>query len=210
MTVKDVFDKLKLQPCYRQVSICDLKAKCIDFFLCKNRSNCGIIDFDSYAHEYQNQKNIQNTPPSVDAVAITNSMQKLLLIEKKTWYQFFKFQLTGNDIDKKRQIDDKVDEYTREISTKYINSKEIISHCVNTTNVVDMVPHILLFLTELSSHNPDPTSGFASILGILSMTASFNINEYTYKSMQNSLIVLSTYHCEYIHCKELDNFISTH
>lgn len=210
MTVKDVFDKLKLQLCYRSVSICDLKTQCIDYSSCENKSTCGIIDFDCYAHEYQVQKAIQNTPPSVDAVAITYSTQILLLIEKKTWYQFFTFQLNGSDMDKKKQIDDKVDEYTREISEKYVKTKEIISHCVNTPNVVDSVPHILLYLTELSGQNPDPTSGFASILGILSMTASFNIKEYTYNAMQKSVFVMPVPHCEYIHCKELDNFIAVH
>lgn len=210
MTAKDVFDQLKLQPCYRSVSICDVKARCVDFSICATKSTYGIIDFDSYAHEYQNQKGIPNTPPSMDAVTITNSTQILLMIEKKTWYQFFNFQLSGSDVDKKKQIDDKVDEYTQEISDKYVNTKEIISYYVKTPNVVDSIPHVLVFLTELSNQNPDPTSGFATILGILSMTASFNINDYTYNAMQKSIVVLPAPHSEYIHCKELDNFILSH
>ncbi|MBR5328449.1 MAG: hypothetical protein IKV31_07940 [Paludibacteraceae bacterium] len=182
----------------------------MDFSNCAVKSICCIIDFDPYAHEYQIQKGILNTPPSVDAVTITNSTQILLMIEKKTWYHFFNFQLSGSDIDKKRQIDDKVDEYTREISDKYVNTKEIISHCVNTPDVVDTIPHILIFLTELSGKNPDPTSGFATILGLLAMTASFKIDEYTYNAMQKSINLLPAPHSEYLHCKELDNFILVH
>lgn len=210
MTAKDVYNQLKLQPCYNSVSICDVKARCVDFSICAKKSTCDVIDFDPYAHEYQNQKGIPNTPSSVDAVTITNSMQIFLMIEKKTWYQFFSFQLSGSDVEKKKQIDDKVDEYTREISDKYVKTKEIISHYVKTPNVVDTIPHILVFLTELSGKNPDPTSGFATILGMLAMTASFNINEYTYIAMQNSINVLPAPHSEYLHCKELDDFIAKH
>mgnify|MGYP007069906836 CR=1 FL=1 len=210
MTAKDVFDQLKLLPCYSSLSICDVKARCVDFSICATKSTSDVIDFDPYAHEYQNQKSIPNTPPSVDAVTITNSKQIFLIIEKKTWYQFFNFQLSGSDVDKKKQIDDKVDEYTKEISDKYVNTKEIISHCVKTPNVIDTIPHILIFLTELSDEKTDPTSGFATILGLLAMTASFKIDEYTYNAMQKSITILPAPHSEYIHCKELDHFILVH
>ena len=211
MTVEEIYRNLYSQAWRKSASICDVRTVCVEYKTCADKSTTDVIDFDDYAEQYKQQKGIGERPQSVDAVAIDASRQCLLLIEKKTWYQFYQHQLVNarNETDKKNAIENKINEYTAEIANKYVQSKVMIAHFTGVQDVVDTVRHVLVFLTELAVDYPDPMGGFATALGLLTTTGSFDIRKYTVKKMQDSVTALPAPKKEYVYCKQLDEYVRT-
>ena len=211
MTVEEIYQNLYAQVWRKSASICDVRTVCVEYKTCADKSTTDVIDFDDYAEQYKQQKGVGERPQSVDAVAIDASKQCLLLIEKKTWYQFYQHQLGSarDEADKKNAVENKIKEYTTEIANKYVQSKVMIAHFTGVQDVVDTVQHVLAFLTELAVNYPDPTGGFATALGLLATTSSFDIRKYTVVKMQDSVTALPAPKKEYVYCKQLDEFVRT-
>ena len=209
MTAIDIYQNLHTQSWRKSASICDIHTRCVEYKTCADKSTIDVIDFDDYAEQYKQQKHIPNRPQSVDAVAIDASRHCLLLIEKKTWYQFYQYQLQSahDEAAKKQTIEEKIKEYTAEIANKYVQSKVMIAHFTGVQDVVDLVPHVLVFLTELAVDYPDPMGGFATALGLLTTTGSFDIRKYTVKKMQDSVATFPAPKNEYISCKDFDEYV---
>lgn len=208
MTVEDIYNTLYSQPWRSSASVCDIRTVCVVHTTCAEKSVTDVIDFDEYAEQYKQQLGIPERPQSVDAIAIDSTKMYLLMVEKKTWYQFYKYQIKTTDVEEtKRLIREKVDEYTREIANKYVRSKDIIAHFTGVTNVVDSVQHVLVFLTELGVDYPDPMGGFATDLALLAMTGSFNKVQYTVNAMQNSVKTFPAPKKKYVFCKQFDGFV---
>lgn len=185
-----------------QTTICDIKAKCLLFPTCLDKSQIQVIDFDPIAKSYGDNIVKQDTPKSVDAITLNKVQNLLILIEKKTWYRFY--QYTGTD---KSYIDDKIREYQRELQEKYEATNTICSHFASMENVLKVVPHVYVFLTEIGEI--DSTEGFATMLGDLALASTFSVSyetvNYTVNSMQ--MVAEKVSNCRYVYCKDFDKFV---
>ena len=208
MEVEDIYNTLYSQPWRSSASVCDIRTICVEHATCVEKSMTDVIDFDEYAEQYKQQLGIPERPKSVDAIAIDSTKMYLLMVEKKTWYHFYKYQIKTTDVEEtKRLIREKVNEYTTEIANKYVRSKEIIAHFMGVCDVVDSVQHVLVFLTELGVGYPDPMGGFATDLALLAMTGSFNKVQYTVGAMQDCVKTFPAPKKKYVFCKQFDGFV---
>ena len=193
-------------------SICDVRARCIDYSNCTNKSYSKIIDFDKYAIRYAKENGIGNRPKSVDAIAVDKPQKYLILIEKKTWGEYFKhLPSTMSQEDVEKEVEKKIKDYKEAIDKKYDATKSIISYFANSVDL-NQIPHILVFLSELSMNERNTSLiAFANNLNNLAATSSFsipeNLRKYTVHAMQNSVAAFKGMQNRYISCMDLDEFI---
>lgn len=183
-------------------SICDIRAHCLLYQACTRKSTIDIIDFDEVARDYQNKTGAKETPSSVDAITINKQCDKLILIEKKTWYQFY--QHFGQD---KSVIDEKVNEYKQTLNEKYNSTNQILCFYLSLQlNELEKLPKIYIWTTEIDGQD-DPTEGFATMIAVLANCNIANeVQAYTVRAMQNAVKDIPL--CVYVPCKEFDNYVA--
>lgn len=187
-------------------TICDVKAQCEQYTACASKSTSSILDFDKAAETYKAEKGLSNTPPTVDAIAIDSSNSLLILIEKKTWGAFFTRPQKGVAGSLESAALAKIPSYN--LQGKYQSTRDICEHITNNSNLFDALPHVFVFLTELSAE--DPTAGFATMLGDLASTSSivdYQTQKLLVGAMTSHLTTVSCSNSRYLYCQDLDEFI---
>jgi len=187
-------------------TICDVRARCLQYDRCSNKSKSDILDFDGAAHTYQQELSIK-TPQSVDAIAVDSTGKLLILIEKKTWENFL---LHLKDEDKANPTGaaiEKIGKY--DLKGKYESTQRICEHITCENDLFLRLPHVFVFLTELT--DVDPTAGFATMLTTLAQTSSsvdYTIQQSIVAGMKSHLSTVSCSKSRYLNCMELDSFIN--
>lgn len=187
-------------------TICDVKAQCVQYASCSSKSTSSILDFDKTAETYKTEKGLLNTPPTVDAIAIDSSNSLLILIEKKTWGAFFIRPQKGVVGNLQSAALAKIPSYN--LQGKYQSTRDICEHITNVPDLFDSLPHVFVFLTELSDE--DPTGGFATMMGNLASTSSivdYQTQKILVGAMTSHLATVSCSNSRYLYCQELDDFI---
>ena len=206
MTAQDTYKAISSYAGVNVSTICDVRARCLQYTSCTNKSKSEILDFDGAAHTYQQEMKI-STPQSVDAIAVDKTGLLLILIEKKTWENFLN-HLKGDD--KANPVDAamvKIGDY--DLKGKYESTRRICEHIMHDDNLFQSLPHVFVFLTEFS--DSDPTAGFATMITTLAQTSStvdYAIQQPIVQGMKSHL---SSVHCRksrYLNCMELDSFIN--
>lgn len=206
MNALDTYRMIASYPGVSVTTICEVRARCLQYGICSNKSKSEILDFDGAAHTYQQEINIK-TPQSVDAIAIDATGEILILIEKKTWENFL---IHLKDEDKENPTDAallKVREY--DLKGKYESTRKICEHITKESDLFLSLPHVFVFLTELS--DTDPTAGFVTMLTSLAQTSStidYAIQHSIVDGMKSHLTTVPCRKSRYLNCMELDRFIS--
>lgn len=206
MTPRSVYDTISKYQGIKVVTICDVKAKCKQYHTCSNRSKSHVLDFDEAAHVYQKQKALPKTPKSVDAIAINTAEDLLILIEKKTWEYFLERLPSMDKIEQEEAALDKLSSY--DLQEKYRSTREICEYITNEAGLFQSLPHVFVFLSELSDN--DPMAGFVSMLSILAHTSSnidYEIQYAIVNGMKQKLESVACQRSRYLNCMELDLFI---
>lgn len=208
MQPQQVYNCVKQYKGISTSTICKVKTQCLRFNTCNNKSNSSVLDFDNAAKTYQTEKGLKNTPQSVDALTIDKKGTLLVLIEKKTWEFFFtKPQKNVNEELKKDAALEKVKKY--DLQGKYQSTIDICEHITKANGLFDSLPHVFVFLTEMS--DTDPTDGFATMMGDLASTSSI-IDYETEKKLVGAMKThLQSVKCQksrYVYCEDLDKFLA--
>lgn len=206
MNALDTYKAIATYEGVRISNICDIKAKCLQYDNCSNKSKSEILDFDGAAHTYEKELGTQ-TPQSVDAIAVDRAGELLILIEKKTWGNFL---LHLNDKDKASPIEAalvKVGKY--DLKEKYESTRRICEYITSENDLFLSLPHVFVFLTEIE--DIDPTAGFATMLASLAHTSStvdYTIQQPIVAGMKHHLSTVPCKKSRYLNCMELDGFIN--
>lgn len=208
MTPIDVYNAIITYGAASETSICDVRTQCIMYTTCSRHSVTSVIDFDNVAIAYGQAKGI-NTPSSVDAITIDDSNSILILVEKKTWYQFFEHLTNKQKIKPAEAAMDKLSDY--DLQKKYEGTCEICKFVTNDKDLFPYLPHMFVFLTELSENNPDPTAGFATNLGQLAVSSTpikEEVRQVVVKGMKEHVKSVKCANHRYLYCKDFDTFIA--
>ena len=188
-------------------TICDIKACCLQYNSCSNKSTSEILDFDGAARTYQQDMGTGiPTPQSVDAIAVDSSGSQLILIEKKTWERFLIHLTDGDKADPAGAALAKIKEY--DLKGKYESTRKICEHITHEKDLFLSLPHVFVFLTEF--RDTDPTSGFATMMWALAKTSStvdYAIQQPIVDGMKKHLSTVSCSKSRYLNCMELDIFL---
>lgn len=206
MTPQDTYQCIAAYPGVTESCICDVRARCLQYKGCPNKSASILLDFDGAAHTYQTEKNEPQTPQSVDAIAVDHAQQLLILIEKKTWGQFLYYLPATEKADPAGAALSKLSTY--DLKGKYESTRKICEHITKEKDLFLYLPHVFVFLTELS--DKDPMAGFASMLTSLAYTSStvdYTIQQPIVKGMKTHLSTVPCSKSRYLNCMELDSFI---
>ena len=149
-----------------------------------------------------NKKRAEKTPSSVDAITVNKQCDKLVLIEKKTWYQFYKY--FGQD---KSLIDSKVNDYKKILKKKYDSTSEILCFYLSLQlHELAKLPQVYIWTTEIDGQE-DPMGGFATMIAALAnLHIAHDVRAYTVRAMQNAVKDIPM--CVYVSCKEFDNYVA--
>lgn len=208
MTPIEVYQSVERYGGAFSTTVCDIKAKCAQFSACAQKSSSCVLDFDGAAQTYRKEKKLQKTPPSVDAIAVDKDQSLLILIEKKTWSHFFSKPQKGASADLTSEAIAKVATY--DLQGKYSSTREICEYISKVSDLFISLPHVFVFLTELSDLDSDPTGGFATMLGDLAISSSiidYEIQSKVAGAMKNHLKTVSCKRNRYLSCNQLDAFI---
>lgn len=208
MTPLEVYQSVEKYGKVFSTTICDIKTKCAKYSTCMQKSSSSVLDFDGAAQTYRNEKKLSMTPPSVDAIAVDKGHSLFILIEKKTWSHFFTKPQKGVTGDLMSAAIAKVSSY--DLQGKYSSTRDICEHIAKEPDLFISLPHVFVFLTEFSDKSLDPTGGFATMLGNLSISSSDNDYEIPKKVVGAMKAHLKTVSCKksrYLSCIELDAFI---
>lgn len=208
MTPFEVYQSVEGYGKVFSTTICDIKAKCAQFSTCVQKSSSSVLDFDGAAQTYRDEMKLNTTPPSVDAIAVDKDHTLLILIEKKTWSHFFLMPQKGVSGDLKSAAIAKVSTY--DLQGKYSSTRAICEHVSKESDLFNTLPHVFVFLTELSDKEPDPTGGFATMLGGLAISSSiidYEIQSDVVGAMKEHLKTVSCKNSRHLSCNELDAYI---
>lgn len=183
-------------------TICDIWEPCLLYKTCSRKSKVDVINFDEVARDYQIKKGAEKTPSSVDAITVNKQCDKLVLIEKKTWYHFYKY--FGQD---KSLIDSKVNDYKKILKKKYDSTNEILCFYLSLQlHELAKLPQVYIWTTEIDGQE-DPMGGFATMIAALAnIQIAYDVRAYTVRAMQN--VVKDIPACVYVSCKEFDNYVA--
>lgn len=188
-------------------NICDVRTQCLQYTTCSNKSTTPVLDFDKAAHTYQKAEGIKNTPQAVDAIAIDRLQTLLVLIEKKTWGQFFEYLPTS---EKKNPLDAALEKVaTYDLKGKYESTRSICEQITSNPYLFNELPHVFVFLTEFS--DTDPMGGFPGMMSELAFTSSsvdYKIQRPVVDEMRKHLTTVPCMNSRYLNCMELDAFIA--
>jgi len=208
MSPIDVYNSIVAYKPAALVSICDVRTCCVMYSGCQSHSTSKVIDFDDVAIAYGHGLGVSR-PSSVDAIAVDKHNSYLILIEKKTWYQFFQHLNSKQKKDPLSASLAKLDDY--DLQKKYEGTCLICEHITSDKSLFTYIPHFFVFLTELSTSIPDPTAGFATMLGSLATSSSWltiDIKKKIVAGMESKLSEIKCANHRYLSCNDFDTFIS--
>lgn len=208
MTPIDVYNVISAYGVASQTSICDVRTQCVMYKMCSQHSVTSVIDFDNVAITY-GKVVAGGRPASVDAIAVDRKNSLLMFVEKKTWYQFFEHLTIKQKAKPAEAAMDKLSDY--DLQKKYEGTCEICKFVTNDKDLFSYLPHMFVFLTELSEIHPDPTAGFATNLGQLAESGTRikdSVRQTVIKGMKEHVKSVKCANHRYVYCKDFDSFIA--
>lgn len=208
VTPIDVYNAIIDYCAASQTSICDVRTQCVMYTTCSQHSVTSVIDFDNVAIAY-GKVVAGGRPASVDAIAVDCKNSLLMFVEKKIWYQFFEHLTAKQKADPTSAAIDKLSKY--QLQDKYEGTCEICKYVTKDNDLFTYLPHMFVFVTELSENNPDPTAGFATNLGQLAESGTRikdNVRQALIKGMKEHVKSVKCAHHRYMYCKDFDSFIA--
>lgn len=205
MTPREVYNAVASHPSAKISTICDVKAFCMGYITCSKKSNHKIVDFDDLAKDY-GSINKCDTPSSVDALALVLDESQLVLIEKKTWEQWFAHLTDYEKKDSNSAINKKIGGY--QLDKKYEGTQIVINQIVKESNLFDNLPHSFVFLSELSEN--DAMIDLAGMLSSLAFTSSkidYSIRKQIVGEMKKHVKSSGCGNSRYLNCMELDDYL---
>lgn len=208
MTPIDVYNAIIAYGAASQTSICDVRTQCVMYTTCSQHSVTSVIDFDNVAITY-GKVVAGGRPASVDAIAVDSRNSILMFVEKKTWYQFFEHLTIKQKVKPAEAAIDKLSDY--KLQNKYEGTCEICKFVTRDNDLFSYLPHMFVFLTELSENHPDPTAGFATNLGQLAASSTQikeEVRQVVIKGMKEHVKSVKCAKHRYVYCKDFDSFIA--
>ena len=92
---------------------------------------------------------------------------------------------------------------------KYKSTRDICQHITHKTDLFLTLPHVFVFLSELSDR--DPMASIATMLSSLAYTSShvdYAIQQPIVEGIKQKLTTIPCQRSRYLNCMELDHFIN--